>query len=320
MSLAKTDYSNTKTLVIGGGGFIGSHLIPELVKTGRKVVALGRYSQPTHALPKEVEYVQGDYADQGLLRFLIDENTEVVHLAYASVPNSSYEDPLADLTQNLPSALSLFGVIADRGAKLVYVSSGGTVYGAPKVFPIDEECPTHPISPYGVTKLTLENYAHLYSVTRGLQYICLRPGNPYGIGQRPFIGQGFISTAVAKILQNQSVDIFGHQGTVRDYLYISDLAKAIVLAMNYGKSSQTYNIGSGIGRSNLEVLENLKPILNKLGFEIRINYLPSRPFDVAVNILNSEKLRMVSGWSPEVNFSDGLEKTVQWLLSEKSVG
>ena len=310
---------SSKTLVIGGGGFIGSHLISQLVKTRRNVVALGRRKYPAHDLANEVQYIQGDYADQVLIQSLVDEDTEVVHLAYSSVPNSSYEDPLADLNQNLPSTLSLFESIAKKGGKLIYVSSGGTVYGSTDVVPIPETCVTHPISPYGVTKLTLENYAHLYSVTHGLRYICLRPANPYGVGQKPFIGQGFISTAIARALQNQSIDVYGPQGTVRDYLYITDLARAIMLAMDFGETSQTYNIGSGIGLSNFDVLESIRPILNCHGYKIKVNYLPSRPFDVPTNILDSTKLRLVSSWTPQIKFTTGVEKTLQWLLNERNL-
>jgi UDP-glucose 4-epimerase len=308
------NYSDTNTLVIGGGGFIGSNLIPKLLMTGRKVVVLGRKASPTYNLPSEVLYVQGDYSNRSTINALINNTTEVVYLAYGSIPNSSYEDPLGDLMKNLPGALTLFEVIADKGAKLIYVSSGGTVYGDSDVYPIAENFRTRPISPYGITKLTLENYGYLYSITRGLRYMCLRPSNPYGPGQKPFIGQGFISTAIAKILQKKSVEIYGSQGTVRDYLHISDLGNAIVLAMNCGKLGETYNIGSGIGRSNLDVLDKLKPILYEFGFDISINYLPRRPFDVAINILDSSNLRNISGWMPEIDFSNGLEETVMALM------
>ena len=116
------------------------------------------------------------------------------------MPNTSFDNPLSDLLQNLPPTVQLFSEAADRGVKLVLVSSGGTVYGEAIKLPICETHPTKPISPYGVTKRTLENYAYLYAATHGLKFVCVRPANAYGVGQRAFVGQGFISTAMAEIV------------------------------------------------------------------------------------------------------------------------
>ena len=183
------------TLVIGGAGYIGAHLIPKLLSTGRHVTVLGRKKTLLHKLPEGVSYVSGNFGQYDLICQLLDRHQEVIHLAYATVPNTSFENPLADLMQNLPPTVQLFSAMAARGAKLVLVSSGGTVYGEAIKFPIHEDHPTRPISPYGVTKLTLDNYAHLYAVTQGLKFICVRPSNAFGEGQKPFVGQGFISTA-----------------------------------------------------------------------------------------------------------------------------
>jgi UDP-glucose 4-epimerase len=158
--------SSNNTLVIGGAGYIGSHLTEQLLATGRKVTVLGRSLVPTNALPNGVNYIAGDFGQHQLITELLDKHEEVIHLAYATVPNTSFENPLADLLQNLPPTVQLFSEIADRGIKLVLVSSGGTVYGEAEKLPISETHPTKPISPYGVTKLTLENYAYLYAATQ----------------------------------------------------------------------------------------------------------------------------------------------------------
>ena len=173
-------------LLIGGGGYIGSHLVPMLKASGRQVTVLGRRAQPAYSLPADVAYVEGDFADKTLLCRLLDIHQEVIHLAYATVPNTSYDDPMIDLRQNLCPAITLFTELAARNGRLLLVSSGGTVYGNALLVPISEGHPTQPISPYGVTKLTLERYANFYAVTRGLQYVCVRPANAYGVGQRPF--------------------------------------------------------------------------------------------------------------------------------------
>ena len=303
----------THTLVIGGGGYIGTHLVPDLLATGRHVTALGRRRTLSQKFPEGVTYVVGDFSQRGLIGELLDCHQEVIYLAYASVPNTSFENPFADLLQNLPPAVQLFSEVAARGGKLVIMSSGGTVYGEAISLPIREGHPTKPISPYGVTKLTLENYAHLYAVTHGLKFVCLRPANAFGVGQRPFEGQGFISTAMASVMRGQPIRLFGQEGTIRDYIYVSDLAAGIVGALEKGHQSETYNLGSGIGLSNTDVINAMLPLMQELGYEVRVEHLPPRIFDVRVNILDSTKLQEHTGWKTKVKFGDGLKRTCEWL-------
>jgi UDP-glucose 4-epimerase len=303
----------TRTLVIGGGGYIGMHLIASLLASGRRVTVMGRSKVPHYPLPGEVEYCSGDFGERGLMGGLLDEHQDVIHLAYATVPNTSFDNPLADLLQNLPSTVQLFSEVAQRGGRLILVSSGGTVYGVASQLPIPENHPTNPISPYGVTKLTLEKYAHLYAVTHGLQVICVRPGNAYGIGQRPYIGQGFVSTAMASMMNGQPVKIFGERGKIRDYVYVTDLAAGIVSVLESGHLSETYNIGSGVGRSNMDVVEAMSSLMSETSSEIRVEHLPERVFDVHANVLDSTKLNLHTGWTPKIEFQDGLLKTRDWL-------
>ena len=305
--------SSINTLVIGGAGYIGSHLVPQLIATGRSVTVLGRSTNPRYDLPDGVSYVVGDFAQHELLSRLLDTHQEVIHLAYATVPNTSFENPLADLLQNLPPMVALFSESAIKDVKLVLVSSGGTVYGEAVELPIRESHQTKPISPYGVTKLTLENYAYLYAATHGLKYVCVRPANAYGPGQRPFVGQGFIATAMASAMKGLPIKIFGQIGTVRDYLYVSDLAAGIVSALEHGHLSETYNLGTGVGFSNLDVIEACRPILRDIGCGILVENLPKRAFDVKTSVLDSSKLRDHTGWTPKVSFEEGLTRTCEWL-------
>jgi UDP-glucose 4-epimerase len=303
------------TLVIGGAGFIGTHLVPELLATGRRVTILDRCAVPLPELPESVSYVIGDFGRCELIRELLEGHQEVIHLAYASVPNTSFENPFFDLLENLPPTVQLFAEVAARGGKLVFVSSGGTVYGEATRLPIREDHPTKPISPYGVTKLTLENYAYLYAITHGLKFVCVRPANAFGVGQSPFTGQGFIATAMASIMHGQPVRIFGQRGTIRDYVYVSDLAAGIVSALEKGRLSQTYNLGSGVGRSNMDVVEAISPLMKEAGDEIHVENLPERAFDVKANVLDSGKLQGDTDWNPRVEFGEGLLRTRAWLRS-----
>lgn len=304
------------TLVIGGGGLIGARLVPKLLAKGRKVTVLGRSGRARHELPKDACYVQGDFGAPDVLCPLLDEHDEVIHLAYATVPNTSYDNPLADLLENLPPTVHLFSEIATRGGRLLLISSGGTVYGEGDTLPINERHPTNPISPYGVTKLTLEKYASLYAVTRGLDVVCVRPSNAYGEGQRPFLGQGFVATAMASAIGGQPIHVFGRRGAVRDYLHVDDLAAGIVCALEHGVSGETYNLGSGIGHSNMDVLEVMAPLLAEIGCEVNAVHGAERPFDVRANVLDSTKLRHATGWYPTIGFIEGLRRTRDWLLKQ----
>jgi UDP-glucose 4-epimerase len=301
------------TLVIGGAGYIGTKILSLLIASGRQVTVLGRSAMPRNKLPEGVEYIAGDFSQHKLICKLLDRSQEVVYLAYATVPNTSFENPLADLLQNLPPTVQLFSESAIRGVKLILVSSGGTVYGEAIELPIRETHQTKPISPYGVTKLTLENYAYLYAATHGLKFVCVRPANAYGEGQRPFVGQGFISTAMASSIRAIPIKIFGHHGTVRDYLYVNDLAAGIFSVLQYGHLSETYNLGSGLGMTNLEVIKAFEPFLNDDGYKVQIEHLPERLFDVKANVLDSTKLKTHTGWQPKVDFIDGLRLTYEWL-------
>ncbi len=306
-------------LVIGGSGFLGSHLVSQLLASKRAVTVLDRNTNPLLGRERGAEYISGDFADRDLTKPLLKSHDEVVDLAYATVPKASFRDPLADLLQNLPSAVQLFEEIIAAGnlRRVVFVSSGGTVYGEAETLPINERCPTFPLSPYGVTKLAIEKYAHLYFATHGLPILCLRPGNAYGEGQRPYTGQGFIATAIASIMDGRPVQIFGEDGAARDYVHASDIGRAIVLALERGAVGETYNVGSGISHSNAEVIEAILPYAAASGYRVTVEILPRRPFDVHQNVLDSAKLRKDTGWSPSVSFEEGIQRTWGWFLEKR---
>lgn len=309
-----TELSNSLScLVIGGGGYIGSYLVPLLTATGRRVTILGRRPATSYALPENSQYVQGSFSELALIQRLLDEHKEVIHLAYATVPNTSYDNPLGDLLENLPPTVQLFSEAAARGNRLVLVSSGGTVYGEALSLPITEDHPTRPISPYGVTKLTLERYAYLYAATHGLKVICVRPSNAYGEGQRPFMGQGFIATAIASAILGRPVTVFGEYGGIRDYIHVADLASGIVAALEHGEMGQTYNLGSGVGLSTMEVLRQLAPLVAKRGYRMEITKQPARPFDVRANVLDSSALKTRTDWFPKIKCPQGFAQTLSWL-------
>jgi UDP-glucose 4-epimerase len=304
--------------LIGGNGFIGSHLAPLLEASGRELTVLGRRRAPARKMPPGAKYVCGDYRDQQLLRNLIAQTDELVDLTYATVPQTSFADPMFDLQANLPPSVAMLKDATEAGLRRVLLmSSGGTVYGAARSLPITEDHPTDPISPYGITKLTIEKYGLMYHRLRGLPVVIVRPGNAFGPGQTPETGQGFVATAIARILSGSGVTIYGPEGTIRDYVHVDDLARGVAAALDCGDPGSCYNIGTGVGTSNLELLRSIEPLAARRGLRIDVRFDEPRGFDVPVNVLDSAKLRGISGWRPSIPFEAGLEETWNYFADKR---
>ena len=301
--------------IIGGTGFIGHHLVTLLSKQRDNLLVIGRSKTPSRELPKNVDYIIGDYGDPSFLNRILRDVDEIIDLSYASIPKTSFEDPINDILINLPSHVNLFEVASKYNIKkIIFVSSGGTIYGKTNYSPITEQYPTYPISPYGITKLVVEKYAIMYHLLKALPIICVRPANAYGVGQTPFIGQGFVATAIASVLQGKEIIIYGENGVVRDYIYVDDVVNGIVAALNSKKNGEIYNIGTGIGYSNNNIIDKINFIAKSKNLVLKIKHLPPRDFDVPVNILDSTKLIIETGWNPTINIEAGLEKT--WYYYE----
>lgn len=299
--------------VIGGTGFIGSHIVKKLVSRERQITVVGRNSNPSRVLPSSARYVAGDFGSKHFLMDVLQGVDEIIHLAYLTVPKTSFDDPVQDILNNLPATVVLLEAADRIGVKkFVLVSSGGTVYGKDCKVPINEDQPTNPISPYGISKLTAEKYAGMFNTIKSLPVVCVRPANAFGEGQKPFTEQGFIINAIASILLKQDVILFGETGTIRDYIHVSDVAEGIIAALEHGVQNACYNIGSGEGRSNEDILTAIYPFVKSIGLEPQIRRLPPRPFDVPVNILDSTKLIKETGWNTTVSFEEGIKRTWNW--------
>jgi len=300
--------------VIGGTGFIGSFVVRALLREGRNVMVVARNESPTRPLPVGVEYVPGDFGDKYFLRGILRGVDEIIDLAYATVPKTSYDNPVQDILENLPPTVNLLDVASKFTLeKVLLVSSGGVIYGHTNKTPIDEEQATNPISPYGITKLAVEKYARMFHATQGLPIVCVRPGNAYGETQKPFSGQGFIATAIVSILRGLALNLYGEAGTIRDYIHVEDVAGGIVAALLKGRPGGVYNIGSGEGRSNRDVLNALQTLVKAEGLEIKLNTLPLRKFDVPINVLDSSKLYRETGWKAQIPFDEGIQRTWDWF-------
>jgi len=294
-------------LLIGDAGFIGLAVARLLAATGREVVILGRGAGPALPLPDGCRYVRGDFGNLAVLRSLLVPGGDVINLAYATVPKTSFGDPTFDLLSNLPANVSLLEEAGRVGVhRLLIVSSGGTVYGQAVDLPIREDHPTNPISPYGITKLTIDSYARMFHVTADLPVLIVRPANAYGEEQRIGVGQGFIAAASEAIQAGRPVEIYGAEGTVRDYIHVSDVATGIVAALERGQVGEIYNLGTGRGASNLDILRLLGALAEADGFAVQASHLPERRFDVAANVLDPSRLWEATGWIPAMPLEEGL--------------
>jgi UDP-glucose 4-epimerase len=298
-----------KIVIFGGAGFIGSALA-ELVskqKEFTRVVCVGRSMYPKFQLPLTVEYIQGNAADATFVSEIISSAHYVVDLTYSTVPQTSYLNPLLEVTQNLPACINIMQQCMEHEVKrYLLVSSGGTVYGNSNDLIIKENHKTNPISPYGIAKLTMEKYAYFFHKNFNLQVIVARPSNPYGLNQLGNKPQGFIGNAISKLNQKIPVTVYGKHGTTRDYIYIDDLAYGLLDCLVYGHSGEAYNISTGKGFDNFEALEMIEEIF--LNTFIEIKKMTSRPFDVDYNVLDNSKIKNLNGWFPSNSLKMGLLK------------
>lgn len=300
--------------VFGGGGFLGSNICDRLLKDGHQIKIFERPRiEPYRTFSKDemVEWVTGDFSSKHDVEAFIDGVDVVMHLISSTLPRGSNDDVIFDVQSNVMPSLNLLDAMATKGIKkIIFISSGGTVYGNPIYTPLDEEHPTNPMVSYGITKLTIEKYLLLFQKLYGIKANILRVANPYGERQRVETAQGAVGVFLNKALRGEPIEIWGDGSVIRDYIYVGDVADAFVHAVDYQGEKSVFNIGSGHGKSLNELISTIKDILG-LDFEVR--YLPSRSFDVPVSVLNSSLALKEMGWAPKIEFHEGIKQTAHWM-------
>jgi len=303
-----------KCLVLGGGGFIGSFIADRLLLEGNfvRIFERPRVVPYREFMPEEkVEWVQGDFLSRTDVAAAVQSCEVVFHFISTTLPKSSNDDPVYDVESNLVPTLQLLESAVHYGVrKVIFISSGGTIYGIPRQLPIPETHPADPLVSYGVIKLAIEKYLHLYYTIYGLDYSVLRVGNPFGERQRVNTSQGAVAVFLSKALANYTIDVWGDGRIKRDFIYIHDVADAFLKSMDHFGEPHVFNIGSGQAQSLNELLSAIEELL---GHPVMRRYLPPRKFDVPVSVLDISRARDVLGWQPRFSFRDGLQRTLEWM-------
>ncbi len=299
-----------KTLVTGGAGFIGSHLVDALINSGESVVIVDNLAScgKGHINPG-AKFYNASICDQQFQDIMEDEKPELVyHLAAQTSVGKSVTDPVFDAQVNILGSLNVIsGCLKTKVNKLVFASSSAT-YGHPKYLPVDEDHPANPLAPYGVSKHTVEHYLLVHHHLHGLPYTALRFANVYGPRQNPLGEGGVIAIFTKKMLSGSKPTIFGDGSKTRDYVYVSDVISAILAAGRYN-SSDVFNIGTGIETNDLTVF---KSISRACGYDSGYELATDRPGDIKHLYLNCLKANNLLNWSPQISLEDGISHTVAY--------
>ena len=299
-----------KILVTGGAGFIGSHIVDALAAEGHAVVVVDDLSMGCREhVHTKAKFVQLDIRSEHLRTLFVEHRFDVVmhHAAQMDV-RKSVEDPLFDASVNVLGTLNILECCIATGVQqCIFASTGGAIYGEQEYFPADENHPTLPLSPYGVTKLTAEKYLHAYHAIYGLNYVSLRYANVYGPRQNPHGEAGVVAIFTSKILAGEQPIINGDGTQTRDYVYVDDVVKANMCALHYAKCG-IFNIGPGVETSVNELVSDLKEFTGSAYHE---HHGHAKKGEQQRSVISYRQAQHALGWQPKVKLREGLMQTVE---------
>lgn len=297
-------------LLLGGNGFLGSHISDWLIKNNHYVRIIDKSAEKYRKPLKDIDY---RYIDINYIPGVIealDGIDMVFHLACSTVPSTSNVDILNDINQNLYSSIRFLDIFVKSGLKnIIFFSTGGAIYGQPVTIPIPETHPTEPVSSYGIVKLTLEKYLSVYENNFGINPLIIRPSNPYGPRQGHQAVQGVISTFLYKIKRNEELVIWGDGDSIRDYIYIDDFTN-LTCQLAIKQERGIFNIGSSVGFSINQILEIVKKVT---GEKVIVKYLPQRNSDISKVILGTTKLSSVISPYDLIPLDEGVQRYWEWI-------
>lgn len=297
-----------KVLVTGGLGYLGRHVVRALLGAGREVVILDHSDREASASPR-CRVVRDDFRRVGDHPDVLKDSACVVHLAWSSVPATSAQDPVADVQDNVAGTVGLLEACVRHGVpKIVFSSSGGTVYGRHQYLPIDEVHPTRPANLHGAMKRSVEAYLDAWYETRGLDYTALRIGNLYGPFQRYRTRFGAVSTFIRQVVREEEIEIWGDGKVIRDYVFVDDVVSAVVAAVEQTFEEKVFNVGTGRG---CDLNELVAIIERAAGRKAKVRHESPRGIDVPASVLDARLLRRRSGWQPRTTLEEGIRAILE---------
>ena len=309
-----------KALVTGGAGFIGSHMVDRLVAEGREVRVIDNLTSGQQRLgfleAAGVEVDRIDIRDREAATLVESfRPDEIYHFAAQMDVRRSVADPIYDADVNVLGTLRILGAAARVGARVMTASSGGCIYGEADRgrFPLDEQTPKNPDSPYGITKSVMEDYLRFYRELTGMDYVNLALGNVYGPRQDPAGEAGVVAIFGLRLLKGQTCYIFGDGSQTRDYIHVGDVVDAFFAASSKGEG-ETFNIGAGRETSVNDLYWMLARICGTP--DARPEYKPPRAGELSRSSLSSAKAESLLGWTAQKNLEDGLSETVEFLRTQ----
>ncbi|MFZ5876754.1 MAG: NAD-dependent epimerase/dehydratase family protein [Nitrospirota bacterium] len=301
-----------RILVTGGAGFIGSHLVDRLIEEGHEVSIVDDLSTGKKKnLNPKAEFYKLDILSPKIERVFSKQRPEAMfHLAAQMDVRRSVKDPIFDGQVNILGTVNLLEQAVKIGTKrVIFASSGGAIYGEQERFPAAEDHPTHPVSPYGISKLAAEHYLYYYGKTYGLQWTSLRFGNVYGPRQDPFGEAGVVAIFTLKLLQNEQPVINGTGKQTRDYIAVDDVVEANMAVLNSGVND-TFNVGTGRETSVNQLFHLLA---EAVGSPTKERFGPERRGEQLRSCLDAAKLFRAAEWEPRLSLADGLKRTVEYF-------
>jgi UDP-glucose 4-epimerase len=301
-----------RILVTGGAGFIGSHLVDRLIREEETVSIVDNLSTGKKKnLNKKAKFYKVDVASQSLALVFKNEKPEVIfHLAAQMDIRRSVADPAFDAQSNIIGMIRLLELAVQQGSRrVIFASSGGAVYGEQELFPAPETHATHPLSPYGVSKLAGEHYLHYYRKVCGLESTVLRFANVYGPRQDPFGEAGVVAIFTQKMLKKEQAVINGNGKQTRDFVFVEDVIDANIAVLR-GQVSDTFNIGTGIETSVNELFGHLNEIT---AAGIKEVHGPEKKGEQLRSSLDCQKITSALDWSPQVPLREGMTRTVEFF-------
>ena len=305
-----------KILVTGGAGFIGSHIVDAFIARGDRVVVLDNLSAGSiENLNPNAEFIEGDITDAALVRRLFRSHRfEIVnhHAAQLDI-RKSVADPVFDAQQNILGTLNLLEAAKETGTvkRFMFASTGGAVYGEQEYFPADEKHPAQPIAPYGVAKRSIELYLHYYHAVHGIEYVAFRYTNVYGPRQSPHGEAGVVAIFTEKLLKGEPAIINGDGTQTRDYVYVGDVVRAHLLALEKLQGSNIFNISTAKETDVNQIFEILSTLTTNGG--AKPNYGPAKAGEQQRSVCSYDLAKQVLGWQPEISLLHGLRETVEFF-------